>query len=200
MPPEPADPAAASAAGVAAAVAAAAPPSQSPKMPDPSSSGGQPPGPAAPVKPVGTGPGGVAQPAYAAHRYAWVLLTGILGYLAISAGLLSAYVLTEGRGFFIPMKWPTWSFIQLFAAPTFLAAFVPFVGVHMIATALRLHITPRSAALAGGAMGAMAGWAICGRQGCFGPFGTFPLLGWYIAVSCLFSALFYQLNARKHGF
>ena len=139
-------------------------------------------------------------PSPGARRYAWVLLTGVLGYLAISAVLLSAYVLTEGRGFFIPMRWPTLSFIQLFGGPTFLAAFVPFVGVHMIATAMRMHVTPRSAAAAGAAMGALAGWSICGRQGCFGPFGTFPLLGWYITACCLFSALFYQLNARKHGF
>ena len=135
-----------------------------------------------------------------ARAYAWVLLTGVLGYLAISAVLLSAYVLTEGRGFFIPMTWPTLGFIQLFAAPTFLAAFVPFVGLHMIATVLRLHATPRSAALAGAAMGALAGWTICGRQGCFSPFGSYPLLGWYILMCSLFSALFYQLNARKHGF
>ena len=161
--------------------------------PDPSPPGTPQPAPL----PTGgaTGPRGST-----ARRYLWVLLTGVLGYLAISAVLLSAYVLTEGRGFFIPMTWPTLSFIQLFAAPTFLAAFVPFVGVHLIATALRMHITPRSAALAGAALGAMAGWGICGRQGCFGPFGTFPLLGWYIAACCLFSALFYQLNARKHGF
>jgi hypothetical protein len=157
---------------------------------------------------VPAGDGGTATPpsastttrASAAKHYAWVLLTGVLGYLAISAVLLSAYVLTEGRGFFIPMTWPTLSFIQLFAAPTFLAAFVPFAGVHMIATAMKMRITPRSAAIAGAALGAMAGWAICGRQGCFGPFGTYPLLGWYIAACGLFSALFYQLNARKHGF
>ena len=135
-----------------------------------------------------------------ARRYAWVLLTGVLGYLAISAVLLSAYVLTEGRGFFIPMRWPTLSFVQLFGAPTFLAGFLPFAGIHMVATALKMRITPRSAALAGAALGAMAAWAICGRQGCFGPFGAYPLLGWYVMASCLFSALFYQLNARKHGF
>ena len=134
------------------------------------------------------------------RRYAWVLLTGVLGYLAISAILLSAYVLTEGRGFFIPMRWPTLSFVQLFGAPTLLAGFLPFVAAHMIATTLQMRITPRAAAIAGGAMGAMAAWAICGRQGCYSPFGAYPLLGWYIAACCLLSALFYQLNARKHGF
>ena len=78
-----------------------------------------------------------------ARRYAWVLLTGVLGYLAISAVLLSAYVLTEGRGFFIPMRWPTLSFVQLFGAPTFLAGFLPFAGIHMVATALKMRITRR---------------------------------------------------------
>ena len=163
-------------------------------------------------QPVGTAPppaGGAAtsadappthRPASFAHAYAWVLLTGILGYLAISAVLLSAYIITEGRGFFIPMTWPTLGFIRLFAGPTFLAAFVPFVGVHMIASALRMHIAPRSAAVAGAAMGALAAWQICGRQGCFSQFGSYPLLGWYIVMCCLLSALFYQLNARRHGF
>ena len=136
------------------------------------------------------------------RRYLRVLLVGTLGYLAISAVLLSAYVVTEGRGFFVPMRWPTLGFIRLFAAPTFLASFLPFVAVHMVATALRMRITPRSASAAGAAMGAVGGWAICGKgqAGCFSPFGGFPLLGWYIVACCLFSALFYQLNARKHGF
>jgi hypothetical protein len=153
-----------------------------------------------PAMPAPAPPPPSTNPVPLARRYAWVLLTGVLGYLAISAVLLSAYVLTEGRGFFIPMRWPTLSFVQLFAAPTFLAGFLPFAGVHMIATAMKMRITPRSAALAGAAMGAMAAWAICGRQGCFSPFGAYPLLGWYVMASCLFSALFYQLNARKHGF
>ena len=163
----------------------------------PSTKTPSPPGPAelAPQPPVARG-----HEPYAMKRYAWVLLTGVLGYLVISAVLLSAYVITEGRGFFIPMQWPTLWFIQLFAAPTFLASFLPFVGVHMVASAFRMHISPRAAALAGAAMGALGGWTICGGQGCFGPFGTFPLLGWYIVACCLLSALFYQLNARKHGF
>ena len=135
-----------------------------------------------------------------ARRYAWVVLTGVLGYLAISAVLLSAYVVTEGRGFFVPMRWPTLSFVRLFAAPTFLAGFLPFVVAHLIATALNMRITPRAAAFSGAAMGAMAAWTICGRQGCFSPFSSYPLLGWYIAACCLFSGLFYQLNARKQGF
>jgi len=134
-----------------------------------------------------------------ARRYAWVLLTGTLGYLAISAVLLSAYVVTEGRDFFVPMQWPTLGFVRLFAAPTFLAGYLPFVAAHLIATALRMRITPRAAALSGAAMGGMAAWAICGRQGCFSPFSGYPLLGWYIVACCLFSALFYQLNARKNG-
>lgn len=149
--------------------------------------------------PAGSGGGSPSLPSVG-RRYAWVLLTGVLGYLVISAVLLSAYVITEGRGFFIPMRWPTLAFVQLFAAPTFLAGFVPFAGAHMVATALKMRITPRSAAISGAAMGAMAAWAICGRQGCFGPFGSYPLLGWYIAACCLLSALFYQLNARKQGF
>lgn len=179
------------------------PTAQPPTSSSPASAG---PAPTTPVSaPTAPPQGEPPNPGFASHKdklrqYAWVLLVGVLGYLAISAVLLSAYVLTEGRGFFIPMHWPTLSFIQLFGAPTFLAAFLPFAGVHMLATAMRLRITPRSAAIAGAALGALAGWAICGRQGCFSPFGTYPLLGWYIVACGLFSALFYQLNARKYGF
>lgn len=151
----------------------------------------------------GAGPSAsaIATPS-AAYRYAWVFLVGILGYLAISAVLLSAYVITEGRGFFVPMQWPTLSFVRLFAAPTFLASFLPFAAVHAVATVFRMRITTRSAALAGAAMGALGGWAICGKgaQSCFSPFGAFPLLGWYIVACCMLTAVFYQRNARKNGF
>jgi hypothetical protein len=132
--------------------------------------------------------------------YLRVLLIGTLGYIVISSVLLSAYLLTQGDAFLIPSRAPSLMFIQLFAAPTFLAAFLPFAGVHMVASALRWPISSLAATTAGGLMGGLAAWAICGQQGCFGAYGSMPLLGWYIVAATMLSALFYQLNARKHGF
>jgi hypothetical protein len=156
--------------------------------------------PDAPKSSVAPDPPAPAKPASRVKAYLWVLLTGTLGYLVISAVLLSAYLLTQGDRFLVPDRMPSLSFIQLFGAPTFLAAFVPFAGTHMIASALGMRITTSAAVIAGTAMGSLGAWAICGRQGCFSAYGAFPLLGWHILAACMLTALFYQLNARKHGF
>jgi len=135
-----------------------------------------------------------------AVAYLRILAAGTLGYIVIAAILLSAYLLTQGDAFLVPTRTPSLAFIQIFGAPTFVCAFVPFAVTHAVATHFRWPISPLSATLAGGLMGALAGWYICGRQGCFTPFGSLPLLGWYIVATTALSALFLQLYARKKGF
>ena len=132
------------------------------------------------------------------RAYLMCMMTGFLGYFVIAAVLVAAYVLIQGRGFFIPMTWSNLGFI--FMGAIFASAFAPFMGLHLIATALRLQISPLSAAIAGAAIGALAGYAICGREACFGPAGSLPLMGWYIVAIVALSALFYDLNAEKRGF
>jgi hypothetical protein len=132
-------------------------------------------------------------------RYLLCFAVGLVGYAVLAVIVVSAYVLMQGGAFLVPMRWPTADFIMTIAAPILLAAFLPFMGVHLIASVFRMGVTPLGATTSGAAMGTLAAWAFCGRQRCFMPDGTLPMLGWYIVVLMALAALFYHLHVRARG-
>jgi hypothetical protein len=133
--------------------------------------------------------------------YLLCMAAGLAIFLSLATFAAWCYWLIEGRTFFVPMKPPGLDFIALLAGPMGLAAFGPFMGLHLIAAALHMRVTPVAAALAGAAVGALAAWSTYGGKTAFlAPAGPLPNIGWYATAMVAVAALIYDLFAEKRGF